>query len=95
MTCQVVSGAKPAIVDYLIVSSYAVVLWFLNVPVMVCFCVVPERPNITNVYAWVDEEHNDPQPVIYVEWTVCNIVWLLFLICATIFCDHHQPLCFC
>ena len=41
---------------------------------MVCdavlFCAVPERPNITNVYAWLDEQQNEPQPVIYVEWTV-------------------------
>ena len=33
---------------------------------------VPERPNITHVYSWLDDEQDQPQPVIYVEWTVSN-----------------------
>jgi len=37
-------------------------------------CAVPERPNITKVYTWLDEEQQRPQPVIYVEWTVSNIL---------------------
>jgi len=41
---------------------------------MCMFCVVPERPNITNVYTWLDEESDEPHPVIYVEWTVSNLL---------------------
>lgn len=53
--------------------------------------VVPERPNITNVYPWLDEELVDPQPVIYVEWTVCNVIYFyLFFITAIIVCEHGQ-----
>jgi len=41
-------------------------------------CAVPERPNITNYYTWLDEEQDQPQPVIYVEWTVSNKARLRF-----------------
>jgi len=59
----------------LIVLSYAVVCVVMNTPiVVVCIFAVPERPNITNVFTWLDEEQDDPQPVIYVEWTVSDAV---------------------
>ena len=59
---------------YLFLYLFILIDWFIYLYHAMLLCAVPERPNITKVYTWLDEEQQRPQPVIYVEWTVSNIL---------------------